>query len=101
MVRVAAAGIFGSVAHSHDRSDGYTFMVPHPVITIGHEFAGHVIRAGAGTMLAEGARVTVMSGVDCGSCANCLTLPESVDTELGALTEPLCVGAETHRWEGR
>ncbi len=126
-VRVEHAGICGSDVHAYEWTEGYGFMVPHLPITMGHEFAGHILRAGTGTSLAEGARVTIMPGVDCGVCANCrrgnqrnclqrsaiglsrnggfaryvtvpagncLTLPESVDTELGALTEPLCVGAE-------
>jgi len=126
-IRVESAGICGSDVHAYEWTDGYGFMVPHLPIVMGHEFAGHIVKAGAGSVLKEGARVTVMPGVDCGVCANCrpgnarnclnrsaigltrdggfgryvtvpaancLTLPDSVDTELGALTEPLCVGAE-------
>jgi 2-desacetyl-2-hydroxyethyl bacteriochlorophyllide A dehydrogenase len=126
-LRVENAGICGSDVHAYEWTDGYGFMVPHLPITMGHEFAGHIVRAGADSVLPEGTRVTVMPGVDCGVCANCrrgnarnclsrsaigltrnggfgrfvtvpaanvLALPESVDTELGALTEPLCVGAE-------
>ncbi len=126
-VRVEHAGICGSDVHAYEWTDGYGFMVPYLPITMGHEFAGYVVRAGAGVTMAEGTRVTVMPGVDCGVCANCLrgnqrnclrrtaiglsrnggfaryvtvpagnclALPDAVDTELGALTEPLCVGAE-------
>ena len=126
-IRVESAGICGSDVHAYEWTDGYGFMVPHLPIVMGHEFAGHIVKAGAGSVLPEGARVTVMPGVDCGVCANCrrgnarnclnraaigltrnggfaryvtvpaancLKLPESVDTELGAMTEPLCVGAE-------
>ena len=126
-IRVESAGICGSDVHAYEWTDGYGFMVPHLPIVMGHEFAGHIVKAGAGSVLPEGTRVTVMPGVDCGVCANCrrgnarnclnrsaiglsrnggfaryvtvpaancLQLPESVDTELGALTEPLCVGAE-------
>ena len=126
-VRVENAGICGSDVHAYEWTDGYGFMVPHLPIVMGHEFAGHIVKAGAGSVLPEGTRVTIMPGVDCGVCANCrrgnarnclsrsaigltrnggfaryvtvpaancLPLPASVDTELGALTEPLCVGAE-------
>lgn len=126
-IRVENAGICGSDVHAYEWTDGYGFMIPHLPITMGHEFAGHIVRAGAESVLPEGTRVTVMPGVDCGICANCrrgntrnclsrsaigltrnggfsryvtvpaanvLALPDSVDTELGALTEPLCVGAE-------
>ena len=126
-VRVENAGICGSDVHAYEWTDGYGFMVPHLPITMGHEFAGHIVRAGTASTLPEGTRVTVMPGVDCGTCdncrrgnarnclnrsaigltrhggfarfvtvpaGNCLALPDSVDTELGALTEPLCVGAE-------
>ena len=126
-IRVENAGICGSDVHAYEWTDGYGFMVPHLPIAMGHEFAGHIVKAGAAAVLLEGTRVTVMPGVDCGVCANCrrgnarnclsrsaigltrdggfaryvtvpaanvLALPETVDTELGALTEPLCVGAE-------
>ena len=126
-IRVESAGICGSDVHAYEWTDGYGFMVPHLPIVMGHEFAGHIVKAGAGSVLPEGTRVTIMPGVDCGVCANCrrgnarnclsrsaigltrnggfaryvtvpaancLPLPASVDTELGALTEPLCVGAE-------
>lgn len=126
-IRVENAGICGSDVHAYEWTDGYGFMVPHLPITMGHEFAGHIVRAGLSSLLPEGTRVTVMPGVDCGVCTNCrrgnarnclsrsaigltrnggfgrfvtvpaanvLALPDSVDTEVGALTEPLCVGAE-------
>lgn len=126
-VEVEAAGICGSDVHAYEWTDGYGFMVPHLPVVMGHEFAGRIVKAGAGAGVAEGTRVTVMPGVQCGVCpncrrgdqrncqnrasigltrnggfgryvtipgANCLPLPDPVDTELGALTEPLCVGAE-------
>ncbi len=126
-VRVEAAGICGSDVHAYEWTDGYGFMVPHLPVVMGHEFAGLVVKAGAAAGVREGARVTVMPGIDCGVCgpcacgdfrncanrasigltrnggfgrfvtipaANCLELPELVDTELGALTEPLGVGCE-------
>lgn len=126
-VAVEAAGICGSDVHAYEWTDGYGFMVPHLPVVMGHEFAGRIVAAGAGSGAVEGTRVTVMPGVDCGVCAacrrgdsrncsnrasigltrnggfgkhvtvpaaNCLPLPDSVDTELGALTEPLGVGCE-------
>ncbi len=126
-VQVEAVGICGSDVHAYEWTDGYGFMVPHLPVTMGHEFAGSVVAAGAGATLAEGARVTVIPMVACGTCpacargdqrnchnrqaigltrpggfarhvtlpaANCLVLPENVDTEVGALSEPLGVGCE-------
>jgi threonine dehydrogenase-like Zn-dependent dehydrogenase len=127
MIRVENAGICGSDVHAYEWTDGYGFMVPHLPVTMGHEFAGRIIAAGPGAALAEGAAVTVMPAVTCGTCAacargdqrncfnrhsigltlpggfarhvtvaagNCMPLPDNVDTELGALTEPLGVGCE-------
>ncbi|PPQ35851.1 zinc-dependent alcohol dehydrogenase [Rhodopila globiformis] len=126
-VRVENAGICGSDVHAYEWTDGYGFMVPHLPVVMGHEFAGRVVAAGAGTALAEGTAVTVMPGIACGACsacargdqrnclrreaigltrhggfsryvtvpaANCLPLPAGIDTELGALTEPLGVGCQ-------
>jgi threonine dehydrogenase-like Zn-dependent dehydrogenase len=127
MVRVENAGICGSEVHAYEWTDGYQFMVPHMPVTMGHEFAGHIAAAGPGVSLAEGTRVTVMPGITCGTCPNCvrgdvrncqrrsalgltraggfarhvtvparncIALPENVDSELGAMTEPLGVGCE-------
>ncbi len=126
-IRVENAGICGSDVHAYEWTDGYGFMVPHLPVTMGHEFAGRIVAAGAGARLAQGTAVTVMPAVTCGSCANCargdtrncldrqsigltlpggfarhvtvpdgncIALPENVDTEIGALTEPLGVGCE-------
>ncbi|MEJ0019563.1 MAG: alcohol dehydrogenase catalytic domain-containing protein [Acetobacteraceae bacterium] len=126
-LRVEHVGICGSDVHAYEWTDGYGFMAPHLPVTMGHEFAGRVIARGAGVALPEGALVTVMPMIACGTCpacargesrncqrrraigltcdggfarhvtlpeANCLTLPDAVDSELGALTEPLGVGCE-------
>jgi threonine dehydrogenase-like Zn-dependent dehydrogenase len=102
-------------------------MVPYLPVTMGHEFAGRIIATGSGVTLPEGATVTVIPMVACGTCptcardeqrncqrrqaigltrdggfashvtlpaANCLVLPDGVDSELGALAEPLGVGCE-------
>jgi 2-desacetyl-2-hydroxyethyl bacteriochlorophyllide A dehydrogenase len=126
-VQVEYAGICGSDVHAYEWTDGYGFMVPHLPVTMGHEFAGRIVAAGADVSVPHGAAVTVMPGVACGTCtqcargdqrnclhrsaigltrhggfarfvtipaANCLVLPPRIDTELGALTEPLGVGCE-------
>ncbi len=127
VVRVEAAGICGSDVHAYEWTGGYEFMVPKLPLTMGHEFAGRVIRTGTGSGFHEGDRVSVIPFVACGHCAacraddarNCLDregigltrdggfaaevriparccvpLPDAVDAELGALVEPLGVGAE-------
>ena len=71
-VRVENAGICGSDVHAYEWTDGYGFMVPHLPVVMGHEFAGRIAAVGAGVALAEGTAVTVMPGVDCGTCANCV-----------------------------
>lgn len=127
VVRVAHVGICGSDVHAYEWTDGYGFMTKRLPLTMGHEFAGHVAAVGADAPWAEGARVAVLPGVACGTCAacrrgdarncerketigltldggfarhvrvpaqNCIALPDGVDTEVGALAEPLGVGCE-------
>ena len=112
VVRVDAVGICGSDVHAYEWTAGYEFMVPHLPLTMGHEFCGTIIRNGTGSGFAEGDRVTVIPFVYCGACAQCragdtgfqaevrvpsrccVALPEGLDAELAALTEPLGVGAE-------
>ena len=127
VLEVEAAGICGSDVHAYEWTGGYEFMVPRLPLTMGHEFAGRVARAGTGSGWREGDRVCVIPLVPCGHCAacraddtrNCLNregigltrdggfqrevrvparccvaLPDAVDAELGALVEPLGVGAE-------
>lgn len=71
VVEVEAAGICGSDVHAYEWTGGYEFMVPHLPLTLGHEFAGHVIRSGTGSGLGEGTRVCVIPFVACGVCPNC------------------------------
>ena len=69
LVRVAACGICGSDVHGYDGSSGRRI----PPIVMGHEAAGTVALLGlAGTVLAEGDRVTFDSTVFCGKCSHCL-----------------------------
>ena len=58
-VRVEAVGICGSDVHAYEWTDGYGHMVPYLPLTMGHEFAGRVVAAGAGVAVAEGTRVAV------------------------------------------
>jgi threonine dehydrogenase-like Zn-dependent dehydrogenase len=59
LVAVEAAGICGSDVHAYEWTEGYGHMVPHLPVTMGHEFAGRVLAAGAGVPLPEGIRVAV------------------------------------------
>ncbi|MCW8084232.1 zinc-dependent alcohol dehydrogenase [Sabulicella glaciei] len=127
LMRVENVGICGSDVHAYEWTDGYGFMEPHLPVTMGHEFAGHVVATGPGVEMQPGQRVAVMPGIPCGTCAacrrgeprgctnrrtvgltvdggfashvrvpaaNCIALPDNVDTEVGALAEPLAVGCE-------
>lgn len=58
-VRIEAVGICGSDVHAYEWTDGYGHMVPYLPLTMGHEFAGRVVAAGAGVAVAEGTRVSV------------------------------------------
>jgi 2-desacetyl-2-hydroxyethyl bacteriochlorophyllide A dehydrogenase len=71
VVEVEAAGICGSDVHAYEWTGGYEFMTPHMPLTLGHEFAGQVVRAGTGSGWAEGVRVAVIPFVACGHCAAC------------------------------
>jgi threonine dehydrogenase-like Zn-dependent dehydrogenase len=126
-VEVENVGICGSDVHAYEWTEGYGFMSSRLPVTMGHEFAGHVVAVGPGATMTVGARVTVNPGIVCGQCAacrrgdarnctaretigltrdggfakfvtlpdrNCLVLPAAVDTEIGALTEPLGVSCE-------
>lgn len=113
-LRVAAAGICGSDVHAYEWTEGYGHMAPHLPVTMGHEFSARVVAAGPGAGLAAGARVAVhprlvvdgarrtlgltaqggFAPFVTAPAANCLPLPDAVDDELGALTEPLAVAAE-------
>lgn len=126
-LRVDAVGICGSDVHAYEWTEGYGFMTARLPVTMGHEFAGRVVAAGADASLAEGDRVTVAPAIACSECAACragdarncerreslgltldggfadgltvpdsccIALPDAVDAELGALTEPLGVSCE-------
>lgn len=71
VIDVAAAGICGSDVHAYEWTDGYGWMAPHLPLTLGHEFAGAVVRTGTGSGFREGDRVCVIPFVACGHCAAC------------------------------
>ena len=71
VVQVAAAGICGSDVHAYEWTGGYEFMVPHLPLTLGHEFAGTVIRGGTGSGLPEGTRIAAIPFIACGACPRC------------------------------
>lgn len=66
LVRVAAAGICGTDRHL------YLGEFPSdPPVTLGHEFAGTVVAAGAGVTLAPGTPVACDPNTWCGTCDAC------------------------------
>ena len=66
LVRVEAAGICGTDRHLFKGE-----FPSSPPVTLGHEFAGIVVGAGAGVELAEGALVTCDPNDWCGTCEPC------------------------------
>ena len=72
LIEVAAVGICGSDVHVYEWSKGYEFMQSKLPLTLGHEFAGHVIEVGTGvTHVSSGDLVTVMPTSSCMRCAYC------------------------------
>ncbi|MCD8517039.1 MAG: alcohol dehydrogenase catalytic domain-containing protein [Burkholderiaceae bacterium] len=74
LVQVAAAGICGSDLHVYQWTPGYEFMQSKLPVTLGHEFAGHVIRVGSDvTGVSTGQPVVVMPTTTCMKCRRCLS----------------------------
>lgn len=72
IVRVSAAGICGSDVHAYNWDSGYGFMEPYLPLTLGHEFAGVIIKTGADvTGIKEGDRVVCWPTITCGACVQC------------------------------
>lgn len=72
IVEVAAAGICGSDLHIDEWIPDYAFLIPALPVTLGHEFSGTIVEAGAGVpSSAIGKRVVVKPSVACGTCAHC------------------------------
>ena len=66
LIRVEAAGICGTDRHLFRGEFPST-----PPVTLGHEFAGHVVGRGAGVTLPEGALVACDPNDWCGTCDAC------------------------------
>lgn len=72
LLSVGAAGICGTDLHIADWTAGYEAMAAAMPVTLGHEFAGHVVRVGADVAeLKVGSRVVVRPSVVCGRCEDC------------------------------
>ena len=67
LVRIEAAGICGTDRHLFRGEFPCT-----PPVTLGHEFSGIVVRAGAGVEIPEGVRVVCDPNDWCGRCDACL-----------------------------
>jgi propanol-preferring alcohol dehydrogenase len=74
LVSVRAAGVCGTELHFLDGM----IPPPHESFVLGHEVAGEVLAAPAGSSLAAGDRVAVYNFVGCGKCHWCRTGAESV-----------------------
>ncbi|WP_295540990.1 alcohol dehydrogenase catalytic domain-containing protein [uncultured Pseudacidovorax sp.] len=128
LVRVRATGICGSDLHVDDWTPSYAFIAPALPVTIGHEFVG-VAQTGplAGRRVVVRPSVTCGSCAACtaadfdrceqrrgigmtrdGAFAdsvrvplrNCVPVPDGVDDELAALTEPLTIAMQALRIAG-
>jgi (R,R)-butanediol dehydrogenase/meso-butanediol dehydrogenase/diacetyl reductase len=78
LVEVAACGLCGSDLHEYLHGPVYIPRKPHPLtgvmppVTLGHEFAGRVVEAGAGVERPQpGDRVAVNPCLFCGECPWC------------------------------
>ena len=80
LVRVHATGICGSDLHLAVWPGWPPERLP---LTIGHEFSGVVLAAGAQAGLAVGTRVVARSEVHCGQCAACQRGDPEACTALG------------------
>ena len=124
LIRVEAAGICGTDLHIADWTAGYEAMASAMPVTLGHEFAGRVergpsdwlgrrvvVRPSVTCGRCEGCRqrgedgCTARTGIgirrDGGFASlasaparNCVPVPEGLDPELAALTEPMTVAAQ-------
>jgi threonine 3-dehydrogenase len=124
IVAVEAVGICGTDLHIADWTGGYEAMTSAMPVTLGHEFAGRVlagegIAPGARVVIrpsvvcgrceeccaGRGERCTARTGIgirrDGGfaprvavPAVNCVAVPDGMDAELAALTEPMTVALE-------
>src|SRR5205823_12359913 len=78
LVAVAYCGVCGSDLHEvNDGPHGIPVSRPHPLsgavapLTLGHEFSGTVVAAGADARVAAGTPVAVEPNYRCGRCIAC------------------------------
>jgi (R,R)-butanediol dehydrogenase/meso-butanediol dehydrogenase/diacetyl reductase len=78
LIEVAACGLCGSDLHEYLHGPVYIPKTPHPLtggmppVTLGHEFAGRVVRVGSGVdRVRPGDHVAVNPCLLCGTCSWC------------------------------
>lgn len=78
LVQARAAGVCGTELHFLEG------MIPPPTVPfqLGHEGAGVVLEAPAGSAVAAGDRVAIYNFVGCGACRSCRTGRESLCTSV-------------------
>jgi len=73
LIAVAATGLCGTDVHIYEWTPGYERVASALPVTLGHEFAGHVVDAGSDVRdLVRGCCVAVRPSVVCGRCEACL-----------------------------
>ncbi len=90
LVRIEACGVCGTDRHILHGEFPATFP-----LTIGHEFAGTVVEAGAETAIQPGTRVAVDPNIHCGICRDCRRGSVAYCSQLRAL------GRHSRRRNGR
>lgn len=70
LLQVAGCGICGSDLHAYQAVPGYEWVIPP--VTLGHEFAGTIVKTGHSVRdVKEGDRVAVVGIQGCGHCSSC------------------------------
>ncbi|HWZ27621.1 MAG TPA: alcohol dehydrogenase catalytic domain-containing protein, partial [Gemmatimonadales bacterium] len=73
LIAVRHAGVCGTDLHIADW-DAWASGRMHPPVVVGHEFAGEIVKVGAGvTELSVGQLVTAEGHIVCGHCLQCRT----------------------------
>lgn len=72
LIRVHTTGICGTDVHIYNWDEWAAETIPAPM-TVGHEFAGHIVETGSNVSgFTEGELVSAEGHVVCGHCRNCL-----------------------------